>query len=78
MSNFETIKEDLVVASEAAKEFVGVFIYEPLGIESSATLNAFTLYLLLGIAGMALYRLSKPMRQPRYRNNSGYHYGRNV
>lgn len=78
MSNFESIKEDLIAASEAAKEFIGAFIYEPIGIESSPILNAFTLYALLGIAGMTLYRLSKPVRKPRYRSPVEYHYGRNV
>ncbi len=78
MSNFETIKEDLLAFSDASKEFIGAFIYEPMGIESTPMINGLTLYILLGVVGMTLYRASRPARKIRYRKPVEYHYGRNV
>lgn len=72
------IKEDLIAASDAGKEFVGAFFYEPMGIESSALLNTVTLYALLGAVAMIAYRIAKPAPHPRYRKPIEYDFGRNT
>ncbi|MEO0913606.1 MAG: hypothetical protein AAFY59_11560 [Pseudomonadota bacterium] len=74
----ETIKEDLVAASEASKEFIAEFFYAPIGVEASPLLTSITLYTLLAILGFALYRISKPAPLRRHRKPSAYDFGRNV
>lgn len=77
-TSFETIKDDLIAVSETAKAFIGEFFYEPMGVISSPFLNAATLYVLLGIGALTLYRISKPAPHPRYRKPIEYDYGRNT
>ncbi|QHQ34457.1 hypothetical protein [Algicella marina] len=73
----ETIKEDLLAASEASKEFIAEFFYAPMGVEASPLLTSVTLYGLLAILAFALYRISKPAPHPRYRKHVEYDFGRN-
>lgn len=74
----ETIKEDLLAASETSKEFIAEFFYAPIGIEASPMLTSVTLYTLLAVIAFALYRISKPAPQRRHRKPSAYDFGRNV
>ena len=65
MSTSNQIMTDIAKLSEDAKLFVGDFLYAPFGIESSDTVNAITLYVLLGAASYVLYRISR--EEPRVR-----------
>ncbi len=68
MSTDNRLVEDIVNLSARAKEFVGEFLYAPLGIESSETLNAITLYAVLGCLSYITYRVSRsePRTRRRY------------
>ena len=79
MSSTERIVEDLTRLSDRSRDFVGDFLYAPLGIESSDTANAVTLYaILIGLA-FVTYRLSRPAHKARIsRAKSKYDLGRNV
>ena len=74
----ETIKEDLLAASETSKEFIAEFFYAPIGIEASPMLTSITLYTLLAVIAFVLYRIAKPAPQRRHRKPSAYDFGRNV
>lgn len=67
MSAFSQILADAAQLSDEAKVFVGDFVYAPFGIETSETVNAFTLYALLFGVGYIIYRLSLPERGERRR-----------
>ena len=47
MSKFNYLLNDGLAAVERAKTFIGEFVYEPFGIESSSVINGFTLYFIL-------------------------------
>jgi hypothetical protein len=56
MEFYNTLLIELVAFSVAAKEFVGEFLYAPFGIQSSESVNSFTLYFVLGAAVYCVLR----------------------
>ena len=72
-----SMREDAVSLFFGAREFVGEFLYAPLGVESSDTLNGATLFVAGFIALVALYRLSRPAPHSRYKHDPfGVDFGR--
>ena len=74
---FDRIHADLAIAADDAKEFIGEFFFSAFGVQSSDGLNTAALYALLGLAALALYRVTRPVHSTRYRPNPrGYDFGR--
>ena len=75
MSTFERVTADLAIVVTRAKSFIGDFLYQPFGIESSDLVNAVTLYVIVGAAAVALYRAVQPAPRARA-NGKDYDLGR--
>ena len=74
----DTIRQDLIVLGERARDFVGESFYGPLGISSNDFMNSFTLFIFaLGMVFVTI-RLCRPAPHARYRRDTyGIEFGRN-
>lgn len=48
MSKIDYLIRDLIEFHASAIEFIGAFLYSPFGLETSTTVNTFTLYFIIG------------------------------